>query len=122
MMTPTQKQTLLKLKDKLAFKVWNIYSRECFLSELNPDPQFCLDTYPEFFDSIDEVLLCARYCKNYHNRNIRLSKKIDKIITDFEEPIFITLTFTDETLNKTSLVSRQNWGSGFSSLIKHSRE
>lgn len=108
MLTDTEKQTLLKLKNKGSFKLWNIYKRECFISELNPDPQFCLDTYPDFFDNIEEVQLCQRYCKNYHNRNIRLSKRIELILNvDINDNAFITLTFNDASLNNLSYSTRR---------------
>lgn len=109
MTTQTEKSILLKLKEKGCFKLWNIYKRECFISELNPDAQFCLDTYPDFFDSIEEVLLCSRYCKNYYNRNNRLSKKIEKLISDYESPVFITLTFNDSSLDFLSYETRRKY-------------
>jgi len=107
MTTDNEKQTLLKLKNNGALKLYGIYKRECFLSELNPDPQFCFDTYPDFFSSIEEVLLCARYSKNYYNRNTRLTKKIEKLITDYDEPVFITLTFNDSSLDFLSYDTRR---------------
>ena len=109
MTTLTEKETLLKLKARGSLKLWGLFKRECFISEMNPDPQFCLDTYPEFFDSIEDVLLCQRYCKNFYNRNIRLSKKIEKIITDYESPVFITLTFNDSSLDFLSYETRRKY-------------
>ena len=107
MTTQAEKTILLKLKEKGSLKLYSIFKRECFLSEMNPDPQFCLDTYPEFFDNIQEVILSSRYCKNYYNRNNRLSKKIEKIISDYESPVFITLTFNDSSLDLLSYQTRR---------------
>lgn len=104
-----QKERLYRLKENGSMKVWNIYKRECFLSELNPNPQECLEMFPEFFSSVEDVELCSRYCKNYHNRNIRLYKKIEKIISEYQNPVFITLTFNETSLDFLSYETRRRY-------------
>lgn len=60
-----------------------------------------------------DIQILDRYSKNHYKRNNRLKMKIKRLLVEFKEPVFITLTFTNETLEKTSEETRRRYVSRF---------
>lgn len=60
-----------------------------------------------------DIELLQKYSRNHYDRNTRLKKKINRLLIEFEEPIFITLTFTNDALEKTSEDTRRRYVARF---------
>jgi hypothetical protein len=64
---------------------------------------FLLENFPKEYEEAEKINL-ARY-----KRVIRLRERIKKILTTSDTVIFLTLTFTDDTLNRTSADTRRQY-------------
>jgi hypothetical protein len=68
---------------------------------------FLLEKYPKEYAEAEKINL-ARY-----KRVVRLRKRIERILTNSDTVIFLTLTFSDETLAKTSANTRRGYVSRY---------
>lgn len=59
--------------------------------------------------SIEDVEDCKKINDATYHRDIRCKTKIECILSYSESPVFLTLTFTDETLSKTSQKTRRKY-------------